>query len=94
MSGSLQGGIYETYTMRILSRREQTMGIVNIDDELHDNLRRASGVSGRSINAQAGFWIKVGMLCEMNPGMSYQEIVNRELRAAGVDPGALRVAVA
>ncbi|MFN4161339.1 MAG: TA system antitoxin ParD family protein, partial [Stenotrophomonas sp.] len=28
------------------------MGIVNIDDELHDNLRRASGVSGRSINAQ------------------------------------------
>jgi plasmid stability protein len=70
------------------------MGIVNIDDELHDNLRRASGVSGRSINAQAGFWIKVGMLCEMNPGMSYQEIVNRELRAAGVDPGALRVAVA
>jgi len=34
------------------------------------------------------------MPCEMNPGMSDQEIVNRELRAAGVDPGALRVAVA
>jgi plasmid stability protein len=70
------------------------MGIVNIDDELHDNLRRASGVSGRSINAQAGFWIKIGMLCEMNPGMSFQEIVGRELRAAGVEPGALRVAEA
>ncbi|RRU14292.1 MULTISPECIES: ParD-like family protein [Stenotrophomonas] len=70
------------------------MGIVNIDDQLHDNLRRASAVSGRSINAQAGFWIKVGMLCEMNPGLSYQEIVCRELRAAGVDPGALRVAEA
>jgi plasmid stability protein len=68
------------------------MGIVNIDDELHDNLRRASSVSGRSINAQAGFWIRIGMLCEMNPGLSYQEIVSRELRAAGVDPGALRVA--
>jgi hypothetical protein len=34
------------------------------------------------------------MLCEMNPGMSYQEIVSRELRAAGVAPGALRVAEA
>ena len=31
------------------------MGIVNIDDELHDQIRRASAVSGRSINAQAGF---------------------------------------
>jgi hypothetical protein len=65
------------------------MGIVNIDDALHDNLRRASGVSGRSINAQAGFWIRIGMLCEMNPGLSYQEIVSRELRAAGVEPGLL-----
>jgi len=68
--------------------------MVNVDDELHESLRRRSGVSGHSINAQAGLGIKVGMLCEMNPGMSYQEIVNRELRAAGVDPGALRVVVA
>ena len=70
------------------------MGIVNIDDELHHNLPRTSGGAGRSINAQAGFWIKIGMLCEMNPGSTYQEIVNRELRAAGVEPGALRVAEA
>ncbi|MET1024940.1 MAG: hypothetical protein ABWX87_11605, partial [Pseudoxanthomonas sp.] len=35
------------------------MGIVNIDDELHDQLRRACTVSHRSINAQANFWIKV-----------------------------------
>jgi hypothetical protein len=62
------------------------MGIVNIDDELHDNIRRTSSVSGRSINAQAGFWIKIGMLCEMNPDMTYQEIVARELAAAGVRP--------
>jgi len=65
------------------------MGIVNIDDDLHDNLRRASTVSGRSINAQAGFWIRIGMLCELNPHLSYQELVARELAAAGVRPAPL-----
>lgn len=62
------------------------MGIVNIDDELHDQIRKASGVSCRSINAQAAFWIKVGMLCEMNPTESFNDILTRELRAAGVEP--------
>lgn len=70
------------------------MGIVNIDDELHDNLRRASSVSGRSINAQAGFWIKIGMLCELNPQLSFQELVARELTAAGVNPAGMRAAEA
>ncbi len=70
------------------------MGIVNIDDELHDNLRRASSVSGRSINAQAGFWIKIGMLCELNPQLSFQELVARELAAAGVKPAGMRAAEA
>ncbi len=65
------------------------MGIVNIDDELHDNLRRASTVSGRSINAQAGFWIRIGMLCELHPQLSFQELVARELVAAGVRPAPL-----
>lgn len=60
------------------------MGIVNIDDELHDQLRRACTVSHRSINAQANFWIKVGMLCELHPEMSYQDIVADQLRRAGV----------
>lgn len=60
------------------------MGIVNIDDETHDQLRRASTVSGRSINAQANFWIRIGMLCELNPSVSFQELVARELREAGV----------
>lgn len=60
------------------------MGIVNIDDELHDQLRRATKVSGRSINAQAAFWIKVGLLCEMNPGLNFNEIIARELANAGV----------
>ncbi|WP_313493820.1 ParD-like family protein [Stenotrophomonas sp.] len=68
------------------------MGIVNIDDELHDNLRKASTVSGRSINAQAGFWIRIGMLCELNPQLSFQELVARELAAAGVSPVSMRVA--
>lgn len=61
------------------------MGIVNIEDELHEQLRRASRVSCRSINGQAAFWIRIGMLCEMNPGVSYQDLVARELKAAGVD---------
>lgn len=62
------------------------MGIVNIDDELHDQLRKASTVSCRSINAQAAFWIRIGMLCETNPTLSFNEIIARELRAAGVVP--------
>ena len=69
------------------------MGIVNIDDNLHDQIRKASGVGCRSINAQAAFWIKIGMLCEMNPTLSFNEIVAGELRAAGVgvdvDTGAI-----
>jgi hypothetical protein len=69
------------------------MGIVNIDDELHDQLRKAATVSCRSINGQAAFWIKIGMLCEMNPGMSFHEIVAGELSAAGVVPQHVRVAL-
>lgn len=60
------------------------MGIVSIEDDLHEQLRRASKVSCRSINAQAAFWIKVGMLCETNPSLSFTEIMARELRSAGV----------
>jgi hypothetical protein len=60
------------------------LGIVSVDDELHDQVRRASKVSFRSINAQAAYWIKIGMLCETNPTLSFTEIVERELSAAGV----------
>jgi hypothetical protein len=59
------------------------MGIVNIDDDLHDQLRRASKVSLRSINAQAAYWIKVGMLCETNPTLNFTQIIERELSSAG-----------
>ena len=66
------------------------MGIVNIDDELHDQLRKASAVGCRSINAQATFWIKIGMLAEMNPTLTYSDIVARELRSAGVEAQVFR----
>jgi hypothetical protein len=70
------------------------MGIVNIDDDLHEQLRRASKVSFRSINAQAAFWIKVGMLCETNPTLSFAEIMARELDAAGVSAQPLAASAA
>lgn len=62
------------------------MGIVSIEDELHEQLRRASKASYRSINAQAAFWIRIGMLCELNPQLTFQQIAVRELTQAGVDP--------
>ncbi|WP_404333974.1 ParD-like family protein [Sphingomonas sp. MMS12-HWE2-04] len=68
------------------------MGIVNIEDELHDQLRRASKISYRSINAQAAFWIKLGMLCETNPTLSFSEIIEREREAAGISAQPLIVA--
>ena len=68
------------------------MGIVNIDEELHDQLRKASVVGCRPINAQAALWIRIGMLAEMNPTVSFNEIVARELRAAGVVPQSIRAA--
>ena len=61
------------------------MGIVSIEDELHEQLRRASKAAHRSINGQAAFWIRIGMLCELNPGVSFQELAARELRDAGVE---------
>ena len=68
------------------------MGIVNIEDERDDQIRKASTVSCRPINAQAAFWVRIGMLCELNPTQSFNEIMARELRAAGVVPQALKVA--
>jgi hypothetical protein len=68
------------------------VGIVNIDEELHDQLRKASTVSCRSINGQAAFWMKIGMLCEMNPNLTFNEVVVRELRAAGIDQPTLKAA--
>lgn len=60
------------------------MGIVKIDDGLHEEARRASTVMCRSINAQAEFWMKIGMLAEANPTLSFNEIVQMQFGAAQV----------
>jgi|TARA_R110000796_G_scaffold208755_1_gene325010 hypothetical protein len=60
------------------------MGIVKISDELHEDIRKASSVMVRSINAQAEFWMKVGMLAEANPSMSFSEIMREQMQQADV----------
>lgn len=61
------------------------MGIVKINDELHEEIRKASSVMVRSINAQAEYWIKIGMLAEANPSMSFAEIMREQMKLADVD---------
>lgn len=60
------------------------MGIVKIDDQLHEEARRAAAVMCRSINAQAEFWMKIGMLAEANPNLSYADIIAAQRAAAEV----------
>ncbi|MBF9049078.1 hypothetical protein GTA62_03445 [Roseobacter sp. HKCCD9010] len=60
------------------------MGIVKIGDGLHEDIRKASTVMCRSINAQAEFWIKVGMLAEINADLTFNEIIARQLKEADV----------
>jgi hypothetical protein len=60
------------------------MGIVKIGDDLHEELRKASSVMCRSINAQAEFWMKVGMLAEANPTLPFTEIMAQQLKNADV----------
>ncbi|MBU2869835.1 ParD-like family protein [Colwellia sp. E2M01] len=55
------------------------MGIVKISESLHEEIRKSSSVMSRSINSQAEFWIKVGMLAECNPTLSFHEIMKKEL---------------
>ncbi|OUS39634.1 hypothetical protein A9R01_00875 ['Osedax' symbiont bacterium Rs2_46_30_T18] len=56
------------------------MGIVKISDSLHDEIRKSSSVMSRSINSQAEFWIKTGMLAEINPHLTFTEIMQQQLR--------------
>jgi hypothetical protein len=60
------------------------MGIVKIEDGLHEEARRASTVMCRSINAQAEFWMKIGMLAEANPSLSFNDIVKMQYGQAQV----------
>ena len=71
--------------IRFISRAKGSpMGIVKIDEDLHEEVRKASAVMCRSINAQAEFWMKLGMLAEANPTLSFNEIVKAQLAAAQV----------
>lgn len=60
------------------------MGIVKISDDLHEEVRKASSVMVRSINAQAEYWIKMGMLAEGNPNMSFSQIASEQMKHADV----------
>lgn len=65
------------------------MGIVKISEDLHDEIRVASAAMARSINAQAEFWIRIGMLAELNPELSYNQLRNQLLRAESATLGEL-----
>jgi len=60
------------------------MGILKIDDDLHEEVRKAGGVMCRSINAQAEFWMRIGMIAEANPTLTFNDIVRLQLRNAGL----------
>lgn len=61
------------------------MGIVKISEELHEEIRKSSSVMSRSINSQAEFWMKMGMLAELNPNLSYGEIIQQQLKEQAFD---------
>lgn len=61
------------------------MGIVKINDDLHEDIRKASSFMVRSINAQAEYWIKIGMLAEANPTKSFNQIVSEQMKDADVE---------
>lgn len=65
------------------------MGIVKISDQLHEEIRKASTTMVRSINSQSEYWIKIGMLAELNPTMTYAEIIKQQLSQADVQVGEL-----
>jgi hypothetical protein len=50
------------------------MGIVKISEQMHENLRVASGALSRSINSQAEHWMRIGMLSELYPELRHADI--------------------
>ena len=60
------------------------MGIVKISNELHEEVRKTSAVMERSINSQAEFWLKIGRLAEQNPSLTFEQIIDREMRSQNV----------
>lgn len=64
------------------------MGLVKISEAMHAQLRLASQAFSRSINAQAEHWMRVGMLAELHPTLTYPELCRLLLaaEASGVSP--------
>ena len=62
------------------------MGIVKISEQMHESLRHASAALNRSINAQAEHWLRVGMIAELNPQLSYGEICRLLIEAEPATP--------
>ncbi len=50
------------------------MGIVKISDLLHDDIRDASKAMSRSVNAQAEYWIRLGMMSELYPNLTISKL--------------------
>jgi hypothetical protein len=61
------------------------LGIIKISDEVHDEVRKSCQVMSRSINAQAEFWIKMGRLAELNPTLTFSELIANELANANLE---------
>ena len=61
------------------------MGIVKTSDQLHEEVRKNSVVMERSINSQAEFWMKIGRLAEQNPSLTYEQILEQEMRQQKVN---------
>ena len=71
-----------------------SMGIVKISEELHEEIRKSSSVMSRSINSQAEFWMKMGMLAELNPSLTYAEIIQDQLKQQAFDLAKCEVGMA
>ena len=67
------------------------MGIVKISDQMHENLRIASGALSRSMNAQAEHWLRIGLLSETNPDLRYSDICWLLLRGDAGQGGPFRL---
>lgn len=63
------------------------MGIIKISEQMHANIRATSAALSRSINAQAEHWMRVGMIAELNPSLSYGEICRVLIEAEGKGSG-------
>lgn len=56
------------------------MGLVKISEQMHENLRVASGALSRSINSQAEHWMRIGMLSELYPELRHADICQLLIR--------------